>query len=132
MTNSQRQTHEPPADDQAINSWSILRFGLLTAIYAAFVVAFVNVVPELKRLFAGFAVPVPLFTRALLDWFAYVAVFIAACAAAQIALFVNLMMSRTLPAWRRVRMVSLANISIALIIVIAVYVVPMFLLGSPV
>jgi hypothetical protein len=48
MTNSPRQTHDPPADDQAINSRTIFRFGLLTAIYAAFVVAFVNFVPELK------------------------------------------------------------------------------------
>jgi hypothetical protein len=44
----------------------------------------------------------------------------------------QLMRSRTLPAYRPIRIVSLANISIALIILIAVYVVPMFLLGSPV
>lgn len=131
MTNSQRQTHEP-ADVPAITRGRVFRSGLLTAIQAAFVVAFVTLVPEYQRLFAGFGVPLPQFTTALIDGYAYVAVFIAACAAVQIGLFVRLMRSRTLVAWRRVRRVGLASISIALMIVMAVHVVPMVLLRSPV
>ena len=132
MTNSPRRTHESPTERLAITRSSLFRLGLLTAIHVAFVVAFVNLVPEYRRLFAAFGVEVPQFTRALIDGYAYVAVFIAVCAAVQIALFVNLERTRTLSAWRRVRLVGLANLCIALLIVMAVYIVPMFLLGSPV
>lgn len=132
MTNSQRRTYQSHADDPAITRWSVFRLGLLTAIHAAFVVAFVSLAPEYRRLFAAFGVPVPQFTKALIDGYAYVAVFIGTCAAVQIALFVNLKRSGTRSAWRRVRIVGLANLCIALIIVMAVHVVPMFLLGSPV
>jgi hypothetical protein len=132
MTNSQRQTYAPTADSDVVSNGNIFRFGLLTAIHATFVVAFVSLVPEFKQLFAAFGVPLPQFTRVLLHWHAYVALFLAVCATAQIALFVSLMMSRTLPARRRARIVGLANICIAVIVVIAVYAVPMFLLGAPV
>jgi hypothetical protein len=132
MSNSGRRACDLHAEQAAISRGARVRFGMLTLAHVAFVVAFVRLAPELARLFANFGVELPQFTRMVLQSRATVALFLVICAVAQIALFMSVLTFRSSLAWRLMRIVGLTNLSIAIAIFVAVYLVPMFLLGSPV
>ena len=68
----------------------------------------------------------------LLQSRAAVAIFLVICAVAQIALLTSALIIRTSLAWRLARIAGLTNLFMAIIIFVAMYMIPMFLLGSPV